>query len=142
MDGWQRGNAQSDLSSVHYHSYLVSIMRRVVQTPTFTSVGMDLASSCLLSLPTTIPTTTGIVGIARILCILPRLPLSLFPTSVDQNAEAFLPTTHHLFLLLLRTSPSHMIYGRLHVSSNVPDILASYGEWSYVAEILLSDRRF
>ena len=47
------------------------------------------ASLRLLFLPHLPATSTGTTGSARIHCISPRLPHSLRPTSVDQNAEAF-----------------------------------------------------
>jgi len=46
------------------------------------------ASLCLLFLPHLHATSTGTTGSARIHCISPRLPHSLHPTSVDQNAVA------------------------------------------------------
>jgi hypothetical protein len=46
------------------------------------------ASVCLLFLPHLPATSTGTTGSARIHCISPRLPHSLHPTSVDQNAVA------------------------------------------------------
>src|SRR5450755_981006 len=59
--------------------------------------------------------STRTTGTARILRISPRLPpYSSTSSSVDQNAEAFIPTTHRSFSLFLRASFSHMIYGRLH----------------------------
>ncbi len=48
------------------------------------------ASLCLLFQPHRPAISTGTTGPARILRISPRLPHSLRPTSVDQNAEAYL----------------------------------------------------
>ena len=50
------------------------------------------ASLCLLFLPHLHATSTRTTDSARILCISPRLPHSLHPTSVDQNAEASAPS--------------------------------------------------
>ena len=47
------------------------------------------ASLRLLFLPHLHATSTGTTGSARIHCISPRLPHSLHPTSVDQNAVVF-----------------------------------------------------
>src|SRR6266699_3506638 len=49
------------------------------------------ASLCLLFLPHLHANSTGTTGPARILCISPRLPHPLCPTSVERNAEACPP---------------------------------------------------
>src|SRR5947209_13056498 len=74
-------------------------MCKAAQVPPQTEQACALRAHARGPFPTSIPTTTRTSGFARILRILPRLPLSPFPTSVDQNAEAC--PTHHSFSLFL-----------------------------------------
>lgn len=77
------------------------------------------------------PTATRTTGFARILCISPRLPLSLSSTSVDRNAEVC-PNSRPLRFSVVQGG-----WSRLDVSSNVSATSASRIERSPTSWILL-----